>query len=71
MTGAFSTFFLGALYLEHVRGMTPIQIGLAFMAMSVALAAMSAGIWRRVWWHAVRAQADPGRRDRWAAPPGC
>jgi EmrB/QacA subfamily drug resistance transporter len=48
VTGAFSTFFLGALYLEHVRGFDPIQIGLAFMAMSVALAAMSAGISARL-----------------------
>ncbi|MGA6948321.1 MAG: MFS transporter, partial [Solirubrobacterales bacterium] len=48
VTGAFSTFFLGALYLEHVRGFDAIQIGLAFMAMSVALAAMSAGISARL-----------------------
>jgi EmrB/QacA subfamily drug resistance transporter len=48
VTGAFSTFFLGALYFEHVRGMTPIQIGLAFLAMSVALATMSAGLAARL-----------------------
>ena len=63
VTGAFSTFFLGALYLEHVRGFDAVQIGLAFLAMSVALAAMSAGISARLV-DAVRAQADPGRRDR-------
>jgi EmrB/QacA subfamily drug resistance transporter len=48
VTGAYSTFFLGSLYFEHVRGMTPIEIGLAFMAMSVALAAMSSGLAARL-----------------------
>jgi EmrB/QacA subfamily drug resistance transporter len=48
VTGAYSTFFLGSLYFEHVRGMTPIQIGLAFLAMSVALAAMSSGLSARL-----------------------
>jgi EmrB/QacA subfamily drug resistance transporter len=48
VTGAYSTFFLGALYFEHVRGMTPIQIGLAFLAMSVSLATMSAGLAARL-----------------------
>ena len=48
VTGAYSTFFLGSLYFEHVRGMSPIEIGLAFMAMSVALATMSAGLAARL-----------------------
>jgi MFS family permease len=48
VTGAYSTFFLGSLYFEHVRGMTPIEIGLAFLAMSVALATMSAGLAARL-----------------------
>ena len=48
VTGAYSTFFLGALYFEHVRGMSPVQIGLAFLAMSVSLAAMSSGISARL-----------------------
>jgi EmrB/QacA subfamily drug resistance transporter len=48
VTGAYSTFFLGALYFEHVRGMGPVQIGLAFMAMSVSLAVMSAGLAARL-----------------------
>jgi EmrB/QacA subfamily drug resistance transporter len=48
VTGAYSTFFLGSLYFEHVRGMTPIQIGLAFLAMSVSLAIMSAGLAARL-----------------------
>jgi MFS family permease len=48
VTGAYSTFFLGSLYFQHVRGMSPIEIGLAFLAMSVALAAMSAGLAARL-----------------------
>ncbi|MEA3032680.1 MAG: hypothetical protein QOH86_696, partial [Sphingomonadales bacterium] len=48
VTGAYSTFFLGALYFEHVRGMTPVQIGLAFLAMSMCLAAMSSGLSARL-----------------------
>src|SRR3954470_12635571 len=48
VTGAYSTFFLGSLYFEHVRGMTPIQIGLAFLAMSLSLAIMSAGLAARL-----------------------
>ena len=48
VTGAYSTFFLGSLYFEHVRGMSPIEIGLAFLAMSVALATMSAGLAARL-----------------------
>ena len=48
VTGAFSTFFLGALYFQHVRGWSPIDIGLAFLAMSLSLAAMSAGLAARL-----------------------
>ena len=48
VTGAYSTFFLGSLYFEHVRGWSPIEIGLAFMAMSVALAVMSSGLAARL-----------------------
>jgi MFS family permease len=44
VTGAYSTFFLGALYFQHVRGWSPIEIGLAFLSMSIALAAMSTGL---------------------------
>jgi EmrB/QacA subfamily drug resistance transporter len=48
VTGAYSTFFLGALYFQHVRGWSPIDIGLAFMAMSVSLAIMSSGLSARL-----------------------
>jgi EmrB/QacA subfamily drug resistance transporter len=42
--GMFSTFFIGALYFEHVLGYSPIRTGLAFLPQAVAMAAMSAGI---------------------------
>src|SRR5436190_1318324 len=48
VTGAYSTFFLGSLYFQHVRGWSPIEIGLAFMAMSLALATMSSGLAARL-----------------------
>jgi EmrB/QacA subfamily drug resistance transporter len=47
-TGMFSTFFLGALYLEKALGYSPIQTGVAFLPMSLSMALMSAGITRRL-----------------------
>ncbi len=47
-TGMFSTFFLGALYFEKVLGYGPIQTGLAFLPMSLAIAVMSAGVTRHL-----------------------
>jgi EmrB/QacA subfamily drug resistance transporter len=43
-TGMFSTFFLGALYLEHVLGYGALQIGLAFLPMTLTVAVLSSGI---------------------------
>ncbi|HVA08389.1 MAG TPA: MFS transporter, partial [Acidimicrobiales bacterium] len=43
-TGMFSTFFIGALYLEHVLGYSPIKTGLAFMPATAGMALMSAGV---------------------------
>jgi EmrB/QacA subfamily drug resistance transporter len=48
VTGAYSTFFLGSLYLEHVRGFDAMQIGLAFLAMSVSVGFMSSGATARL-----------------------
>ena len=48
MTGMFSTFFLGVLYLEHVRGYGAMQTGLAFMPLTIALAVMSLGVTARI-----------------------
>jgi EmrB/QacA subfamily drug resistance transporter len=46
--GMFSTFFLGALYFEHVLGYSPVQTGLAFLPQTLAMALMSAGITARL-----------------------
>jgi EmrB/QacA subfamily drug resistance transporter len=48
VTGMFSAFFLGALYLERVLGYDAIDTGLAFMPLTVAIAAMSMGISARL-----------------------
>ncbi len=42
--GMFSTFFIGALYFEHVLGYSPVKTGLAFLPQALAMAGMSAGI---------------------------
>ena len=47
-TGMFSTFFLGALYLEKVVGYSPVETGTAFLPLSLSMALMSAGITRRL-----------------------
>jgi EmrB/QacA subfamily drug resistance transporter len=43
ITGMFSAFFLGSLYLERVLGYNAIQTGLAFMPLTLAIAALSMG----------------------------
>jgi EmrB/QacA subfamily drug resistance transporter len=47
-TGMFSTFFIGALYFEHVLGYSPLRTGLAFMPATVGMAGMSSGIAARL-----------------------
>jgi MFS family permease len=47
-TGMFTTFFLGALYLEGVLGFSPVQTGLAFLPMSVTMGILSAGVTARL-----------------------
>ncbi len=44
VTGMFSAFFLGALYLERVLGYDAIDTGLAFMPLTIAIAVMSIGV---------------------------
>jgi EmrB/QacA subfamily drug resistance transporter len=44
VTGMYSAFFLGALYLERVLGYDAIDTGLAFMPLTVAIATMSLGV---------------------------
>jgi EmrB/QacA subfamily drug resistance transporter len=48
VTGMFSAFFLGALYLERVLGYDAIDTGLAFMPLTVAIATMSLGVSARL-----------------------
>ncbi len=47
-TGMFSTFFIGALYLERVLGYSPIETGLAFMPATVGMGTMSSGVAARL-----------------------
>jgi EmrB/QacA subfamily drug resistance transporter len=44
VTGMYSSFFLGALYLERVLGYDAIDTGLAFMPLTIAIATMSIGV---------------------------
>jgi len=39
--GMFGSFFLGSLYLEHVQGYGPLEIGLAFLPVTVLMGALS------------------------------
>ena len=48
ITGMFSAFFLGALYLERVLGYDAIETGLAFMPLTIAIAIMSLGVSARL-----------------------
>ena len=43
-TGISTTFFIGVLYLQHIRGYTAFETGLAFLPMTLILGTMSAGI---------------------------
>jgi EmrB/QacA subfamily drug resistance transporter len=47
-TGMFTTFFLGALYLEHVKGYSAFNTGLAFLPSTLTLAILSLGISARL-----------------------
>jgi EmrB/QacA subfamily drug resistance transporter len=48
ITGMFSAFFLGSLYLERVLGYDAIDTGLAFMPLTVSIAVMSLGVSARL-----------------------
>jgi EmrB/QacA subfamily drug resistance transporter len=48
VTGWFGSFFLGALYLEHVRGYSALETGLAFLPMTLAVLVMSMGVSARL-----------------------
>jgi EmrB/QacA subfamily drug resistance transporter len=44
VTGMYSTFFLGTLYLEHVRHYTALETGAAFLPWTITVAVLSRGI---------------------------
>jgi EmrB/QacA subfamily drug resistance transporter len=46
--GMFTNFFMGALYLQHVRGFSAFGTGLAFLPTTIVLATLSAGITARL-----------------------
>lgn len=48
VTGMYSTFFLGTLYLEHVRHLSALQTGLAFLPWTVTVGALSLGVTARL-----------------------
>jgi EmrB/QacA subfamily drug resistance transporter len=48
VTGMYSTFFLGALYLEHVRHYSPLETGAAFLPWTITVAVLSQGITARL-----------------------
>jgi EmrB/QacA subfamily drug resistance transporter len=47
-TGMFTTFFFGALYLQHVKGYSAFNTGLAFLPSTLTLAVLSLGISARL-----------------------
>src|SRR5580704_16268876 len=48
VTGMYSTFFLGSLYLEHVRHYSALQTGAAFLPWTITIAVLSQGITARL-----------------------
>ena len=48
VTGMYSTFFLGSLYLEHVRHYSALQTGAAFLPWTITIAVLSRGITARL-----------------------
>jgi EmrB/QacA subfamily drug resistance transporter len=48
VTGMYSTFFLGTLYLEHVRHYSALQTGAAFLPWTITVAVLSQGIVARL-----------------------
>ena len=48
VTGMYSTFFLGTLYLEHVRHFSALQTGLAFLPWTITVGILSTGVTARL-----------------------
>ena len=67
VTGMYSTFFLGTLYLEHVRHYSALQTGAAFLPWTLTVAVLSQGITARL---VARFGPLPrAHRRAWRAPP--
>ena len=47
-TGLFTNFFMGALYLQHIRGYSAFETGLAFLPTTLMIGVMSAGLAARM-----------------------
>ena len=67
VVGMYSTFFFGALWLEHVRGFGAVATGVAFLPMTLTVASLSLGTSARMMErfgpapHAARRPRDRGR----------
>jgi len=48
ITGMYASFFIGVLYLQHVRGYGVLQTGIAFLPQTLTLAALSFGVTARL-----------------------
>jgi EmrB/QacA subfamily drug resistance transporter len=48
VTGMYSTFFLGTLYLEQIRHYSPLQTGAAFLPWTITVAVLSQGVTARL-----------------------
>ena len=48
VTGMYSTFFLGTLYLEHIRHLSALQTGFAYMPWTITVAVLSLGVTARL-----------------------
>ena len=48
VTGMFSTFLLGVLYLQHVHGYGALRTGLAFLPLTLVLGLLSLGVTARL-----------------------
>src|SRR4029077_12141712 len=48
VTGMYSTFFLGTLYLEHVRHYSALQTGMAFLPWTITVGILATGVTARL-----------------------
>jgi EmrB/QacA subfamily drug resistance transporter len=48
ITGMYASFFIGVLYLQHIRGYGVLQTGVAFLPQTLVIAALSSGVTARI-----------------------